>query len=131
MILREIVERNLEKMKGGETGCMRPLILDESIGGNAGNWQEHSCAAANFYYDAKTGEIICFGNCQKVPGEIREKFLQGTFRIAVDMRKTGRYRIIDAGMGSQVQDTARETLEASIEEFNRRYGFEVKTLVER
>lgn len=125
MISKKIVERNLERMTKWGGGYMRPLILDESMGGNAGKWQDYSCAAANFYYDAKTGEIICFGNCQKISREIQEKFLQGTFRIAVDMRKTGKYRIVDAGLGSQVQDTARETLEASIEEFNKQYGFEV------
>ena len=123
--MTEIVEKNLERMTGHGEGYMRPLVLNESMGGNAGNWQDIPCAAANFYYVLETGEIVYFGNCQRVPDEIKEKLPQGVFRIAVDTKKTGKLRIIGTGL-DRITLAAEKTLEASVEEFNKRHGFKIE-----
>ncbi|MEM2955051.1 MAG: hypothetical protein QW625_03840 [Candidatus Nanoarchaeia archaeon] len=131
MINKGIVERNLERMTKFGEGCMNSLILDKSMGGNAGRWQEHSCVAVNFYYNPESGEIVYFGNYQKVPQEIREKFLSGIFRIAINMRERGEYRIVTIRLGNRLKNQAKKNLEASVEEFNNRYGLKLKCLMIR
>ncbi len=55
------IERNLRKMHGPDNE-MHQLLMQESIGGNAGTYNGKSCYAANFHYNSETGEIQRFTN---------------------------------------------------------------------
>ncbi len=81
--MNKILQWNLKLMLERGRGHLSDLE-SESMGGNAGNYQGHSCMAANFYYEFNTGWIVYFGNFQNVPLFIRQNplYAEGTFRIA-------------------------------------------------
>ena len=63
----EIIERNVRLMRSRESGGMLFFLANaaESVGGNAGvhvspKGRKYPCGAANFLYDAETGEIYRF-----------------------------------------------------------------------
>ena len=106
-----------------EQGGMHKVISLESIGGNAGFWNKHPCAGANFQYECKTGKIIIFGNIQDIPDKIRKTSEMGTFSIAVNI-KIGKLRIINTYINQNCIKETKEILEKTVEEYNKRYGFE-------
>ena len=77
----QIVEENFALMISNEPGGMVSLGWSESMGGNAGCEDGVSCWAANFYYDALSGKILYFGNCQDVPDGIKRNNSGAFFRI--------------------------------------------------
>lgn len=58
-VVRDIVKKFQE-------GSWKEVLMDESIGGNAGP----NKAGVNAYIEKKTGRIIMFGNFQNLPKEV-------------------------------------------------------------
>lgn len=119
----EIVEKNLKLMIDKKEGGMANSIWSESIGGNAEFWNDIPCVALNFSYDQQTGEIIQFGNIQSIPKEIKTKYARGGFRLAWDFKQTGKLQIITLYGALPKTEKATEILAKTIEEYNKRYGF--------
>ncbi len=103
----KIIASNLEKMLGED---MWGLLLEESMGGNAGKYNEMSCMAANFYFDEK-GEILEFTNYNKY---IEDTF-EGTFRITFNDS-----RIIKIYMGLETPPQAELNIRQSAENYNKK-----------
>lgn len=63
---QKIVKHNLKMLFDD----MEKLLLEESIGGNAGSIEidgkKYPCAVANGYVSQTTGEIVVFGNIQDI-----------------------------------------------------------------
>ena len=116
-----IVEENLRRMTGTGEGDMQSSIDPESIGGNAGKLGNMPCYAKRFFYNQSSGQIMYFGNYQFVPSEIRDKFPEGAFIIALNI-KEAKERIISCTSfhGEQI---AYKNLEETIRIYNERYGF--------
>jgi len=122
-MIEKIVEANLKKMFGTKEGEMQWLLVRESIGGNAGLYEENNeiypCVAANFYYDEK-GRIICFSNRPQTG-------FHGTFRIAVDIRnalkhkkkRSSFFKIVNIYVKKDTPETAIKVLEESAERYNK------------
>ncbi|MBI2672288.1 hypothetical protein HYX16_05115 [Candidatus Woesearchaeota archaeon] len=132
---KKIIEKNLKKMTNNSEGSMLKLMGKESWGGNAGRWKGLPCVGANFIYDPETGEILYFENPQTIPKELKG-FAEGTLRIVRDIyfekdstlkkiiqNGTEKCRIIDSYLPKPISEEAKENLEISIEEYNKRYGF--------
>lgn len=109
-------------MNSSEKGGMFDLILNESMGGNAGSWNGHSCVATNFLYNPYSGKIVYFGNKQDIPDEIRDvNFPKGVYRLAVrDISPT--YRVISIHAEGARKETG-EILVESARRFNEHNGF--------
>ncbi len=122
--MNEIIKKNLEKMVGENETDMDAILMRESMGGNAGRWHGFSCQAANFYFLKWNGKIICFGNIQDVPAEIRKDNPQGTFRLALNNILL-KYRIVDLILPENVSVEAKKNLYNTLEEWNRQYGFSI------
>ncbi len=116
------VDKNLEKMTSIETGGMHLILIKESFGGSAGFWRKKPCAGANFYYEAETGLIKCFGNHQDIPLEIIAAYCGGTFRAALDLQKTRKFRIIETFLDNLTEE-ATKNIEESAKLYNEIYGF--------
>ena len=71
---------NLEKMLGAGNEMLK-LLMNESIGGNAGYYKGKSCYAANFHYNGDTGEIDRFTNGPPNRNELH----RGTFRLIANV----------------------------------------------
>ncbi len=115
----EILARNAEIIKSE----MMRLLIEESIGGNAGsavvNGRKYLCAAANGYADKETGRIITFGNIQDLPEEITANNEKFTFRVALGGARDPKFmHIVDFYGGDNFSDTGRDILEKTIERFN-------------
>jgi len=121
--MEEIIETNLKKMVNNGKGDMLSLLSLESLGGSAGYWKDYSCQGANFYYDRFNGEIKFFGNIQKVPKAIKQKFQLGTLRLAFDIRNSCKYRIIKYYL-DEATKTAKSNLKKTIKIYNKEYGFQ-------
>ena len=113
----ELIQKNLEMMAGCRIGGMKRLLMFESFGGNAGYCGREPCAAANFYYNAETGEIVCFGNHQDVSQDIREKYQVGFFRVTLGL--SGRSEIVDFDF-NWADSLAGEVLNESARRYNLR-----------
>lgn len=97
--LEAIVQKNLVIMHGNGNGHMESTC--ESLGGNGGILPDkRPCAVYNFYFDAKTGEIVYFGNVPNVPKLIIDSFTEGAFRVAFDF-KLRKSEIVDAIVQNQ------------------------------
>ncbi|MDP3639773.1 MAG: hypothetical protein Q8R53_01045 [Nanoarchaeota archaeon] len=83
----------------------------------------YPCVAANFFFDEKTGEIVYFGNLQHVPRQIREKYAEGTFRLAIDWMKSGKLSIVNLYLWRSCPGEARYSLEETVRLYNEQYGF--------
>ncbi len=126
-----IVGKNLELMTGTGEWHMKDLLLKESFGGNAGFYRTRSggkeracsCAATNFFYDAKTGEIACFANVQDVPRDIVSRYAEGTFKVALDAFNTWKTRIVGAYTKRGSSGQALKNIKDSVREYNSRYSF--------
>jgi hypothetical protein len=112
-----IVQKNYRKMIGSEEGEMQRLLVEESFGGNAGFHNGKSCAAANFYYNPKTGEINIFGNFQDVPENIKKKSLDGTF-VLTESHGHPVGKIIKLDAQSNLQSEAYSNLLVSAGTYN-------------
>ncbi len=132
--MREIVEKNLERMTADREGGMPRLIRFESMGGNAGAWNGLSCVAANFVYDDITGKIFYFTNKDyeviprmlKIPEIARNvvgNLVQGTYRIAISFVQRPGKRVVDLIPHCNTTDHARKVLEETIKLYNEKYGF--------
>lgn len=66
MTERSIIAHNFKLMFSAENGGMQLLAQKESMSGNAGTekirGKTYACVAANFYFNADTGEMIEFSN---------------------------------------------------------------------
>ncbi len=122
-VVQKIVAENLHKMRGQEGGEMMALIVNESIGGNAGHLGLYPCIAANFFFDEKTGKIVYFGNIQHVPEHIRQQYPEGTFRLAIDWMKSGKLCVINRYMRGDCSPKAQQSLEETVRQYNEWYGF--------
>ena len=115
------VRKNLERMTGKREGDMFPAIIGESIGGNAGRYNNQPCMGANYYFDANTGEIKYFGNWQNVPEQIRENFQKGTFRIALDITQW-KQRIVEYLTHKKpISNIAKKNLEETVRAYNENF----------
>lgn len=133
----EIVNKNLELMLSLESGGILSLLARESCGGNAGYEGEHPCCATNFYFNQINGLIAYFENPQHTPKEIKQKNLEGMFRVLVNFDKLGKcfiplfdpskleenwpYKIIGVYLPKIAAQEAQETIRESSKEFNKRY----------
>lgn len=107
-----VVDKNIELMLGDGECSMKALLLKESIAGNAGSVEfegkTYPCAAANFYYDEGTGEMLCFTN---YPGSEYEGRPQGTFRLAMNLEGKGflacYFRVVDAFLDESLTEANR------------------------
>lgn len=121
-----LIESNLGKMRGNSRSEMVPLLMEESIGGNAGHCGTYPCIAANFFFQPMTGEIVYFGNWQHVPEKIRERTAEGTFRLAIDWNKSWKLSVVDMYVRGSCSGEARRCLEETVREYNGRYGFVIE-----
>jgi len=128
-----LIDKNLELMISNEPGGMYEVLIGESMGGNAGRFGNYLCAGANFYFNENTGEIIYFGNIQNVPDPIVDNCADGIFRVAWCM-ESNKYLIIETCLDLwkhewseeiKISEDAKNILEQSVNEFNKKYGFEV------
>lgn len=125
-IQNPVVRHNLELMISEKNNGMKHLLLGESMGGNAGKWNEFPCMGANFFYKPETGKIKCFNNIQDLSENTKNIYYQGElkngiFRLAVKMPKF-KLKIIKVYDVSK-NTLAEENIQKSIDEFNHRYGF--------
>lgn len=114
-----ILSHNLLQMRSS----MMRVLLDESIGGNAGTvvigGKPFSCAAARGFADAHSGKIIAFGNYQDVPQDIRGEYPEFVFRIIVgDGRGNPFWRIIESYADGSFSSRAKAMLEKTITRWN-------------
>lgn len=123
---RLTVEENLFLMYSKKQGGMINLSLNESIAGTGGNiiydGRQIPCSTVNFYFESETGEILYFQNPQWVPEEIKEKGIEGFFRLAVD-RKTFSQFIVK----TRVQDStplAKEVIGLTAQAYNLAWGYQ-------
>ena len=126
-------------MQGTKKGEMEYLLLSESFGGNAGSFNEFSCAGANFHYDQKSGEIQYFGNIQSVPQEIKQHYVRGIFRVAADIKKMfsesieerkklsfeNNINIVNKHFDQKISKRAEQNLEETVRIYNETYGFQI------
>jgi len=126
----DTVKKNLDKMTTPEYGGMLDLLLEESMGGNAGyfkmNGRIYSCVGANFFYDGETGEIKIFTNYQDFEPEKGVRYAEGLFRLAVNLRNTpGVYKILERYYHNSPTWEALDNLEMTILIYNREFGFKL------
>lgn len=127
-----VVEKNLERMINPYEGGMVGLLFEESIGGNAGDWNGFPCAGANFVFDKNTGEILYFENFQALPQELKNK-PRGVMKVALDVRGElgGDFRIISYQLDEKkLYKSVQNNIEESIRRFNYEYGFSDPSLLE-
>lgn len=116
-----VIRQNLLKMLCMDEGCMPPLLLQESMGGNAGAWLGYTCSAANFHYRSESGLIVYFENSQNVPEQIRLTCQRGTLRLALDPA-TCKDRVVDSFF-HDAKGMGRKVLDETIEAYNREFAF--------
>lgn len=120
-----IVEKNLEKLNTE----MMQLLMNESIGGNAGTMaidgEEYVCGAANGYADRESGEIYIFENYQNVPVELRDNGQHFTLIAAVvgkHLEKVNdnndKPRIVNFIEKDKFSERAQLSLQEAIDRFN-------------
>lgn len=78
--MENIAEQNLALMLNNKRGGMNQLLMKESVGGNADEYDELPCAATNFYYDKDTGAIQIFTN-KKIANK---QWHRGIFRVLIN-----------------------------------------------
>ena len=119
--LENIIKENLKLMRSQEKGGMKYLLMEESIGGNAG----HNRAALNFYFCQKTGKIVYFGNIQNVPKEIKNKYPNGAFVVEI-FPKDFSHKIVELFiwnyLGFKINNAAVEILKATMDAYNKEFG---------
>ena len=114
-----ILSHNLLQMRSS----MMRVLMDESMGGNAGTVQiggkPFSCAAARGFADASSGKIMAFGNYQDVPESIRSVYPQFVFRIAVGFEPGNLLlRVLECSSGDSFSSQAKVMLERTMERWN-------------
>lgn len=123
---RKILDGNLNLMSSSKKGGMLYTLIRESLGGNAGYYEErgetYPCAGANFFYDGSTGEIVYFGNFQDVPKNIVEAYNEGTFRIAIDFKRkvNNFFKILEFLPRVEVSKRANQVILNSIALYNKK-----------
>lgn len=120
--MNEIIRKNLEKMSGKNRDDMPAVLMGESLGGNAEDWNGLPCGAANFYFKKWNGEIIIFGNLQYLPAGITKNNPNGTFVLAIKL-KEGVAKIIKIILPKDTADEAKKNLKSTADEYNRQHGF--------
>lgn len=119
----QVPQENLRIMNS----LMQDTLYRESVGGNAGSVQiegvAYSCAAANFYINKETGKIVIFGNFQSIPERIRddEQYLPMVFKIAVDPKTLGFFKIVATSGYKDLSTEATENLRESIRLYNQQF----------
>lgn len=122
---KDVVDKNIEIMESNKMGGMMHALMNESIGGNAGEYEGHACAAANFYFNRETGEITCFSNYP----EDANGNESGCFRVVValyeEMRsgksKTLFFRIIQFVTRNKCSKIARKNIELAVAVYNEKF----------
>jgi hypothetical protein len=120
-----IVMQNLALMKKE----MMHLLMNESIGGNAGtttiDGQEYVCAGANGYANMETGEILYFENYQNIPPDIRDNNQHFTFKVAVVgknlsmvNKNNNRPKIVEFIEKNNFSEVGQMNIQTAIDEFN-------------
>ncbi|MBR9690470.1 hypothetical protein GOV08_02185 [Candidatus Woesearchaeota archaeon] len=120
--MNEVVERNIERMLGNQKGDMIPLLLSESMGGNADYYGKYPCQAANFCYEPDTGKIMYFENPQSLPIELRG-FPKNFFRLAFLWQNESKYRIVKPFPENIHEEVAQDNILKTIGVYNHRHGF--------
>lgn len=115
--IRPILRVNLELMTGDKKNQMISILTGESVGGNAGKYEDFPCAVANFYYDKNTGEISEFTDYP-----IKNKDLvEGSFRVTVDMlSKNPFFKIVEKYFSPKSSNDAMENLKRSVDLYNQK-----------
>ncbi len=123
--IKRIAKKNLLLMLSSKEGGMQDLLSRESIGGNAGILDDkRPCAGTNFYFDIGTGEIKYFGNFQYVPSKIREKYVGGTFKVALGIgvkKKKPTSEIIQTLFPRKTSKIAKKAIKLSAQLYNHYY----------
>jgi len=114
-----IVTKNLERMLYKKEGGMQYLLCNESVGGNAGEFNNNPCAGANFLFNKLTGEIRKFTN----EDSSNEFLVGGIFRVVVnvDLGIQGDcpfQPIVYLFTDYQISKTARSNIEESVKRYN-------------
>lgn len=127
----EIIDLNLNMMNSD----MLDLLFNESIGGNAGNYEidgkKYFCGGANARFNRITGEIVVFGNIQDskvqeaIRADVNNELLGMTLRVAIG---PGPRKIVDVMIkdfdeitgedNPSIEAKAKEILDKSVEAFN-------------
>ncbi len=113
----EIVKQNLQIMFSTADGGMHSPQHNESIGGNAGQFEDYGCYGLNFFYNKDSGRIMYFGNSQYVPKNIRENYSEGSFIIALMEKEVPIVTI--SIRDKQILPRVRAIITQSAEEYNR------------
>ena len=125
-ILREqIISENLAKLLSQERGGMQYSLGRESMGGNAGTYQENgrkfSCAGANFSY-GPDGRIIIFGNIQDLTDE-QKKLQRARYRVAIDFENQ-RDKIVETNfIEEDPADSTKQILDDTASKYNSKNGW--------
>ncbi|MBU0471633.1 MAG: hypothetical protein KKF89_05700 [Nanoarchaeota archaeon] len=118
--MTNIVLENLELMiSTEEEDGLHQVVLVESVGGNAGFWNNYPCAGVNFHYNPENGKIAFFGDysLQKKQG-----LMEDSFRIAINLDED-KLRILDYKPPEEIPINARINLRMTVEQYNKNYGF--------
>lgn len=113
---QQVLMHNLSMMYGASSAMSR-LLQNESIGGNAGQYnkdgQSYPCAGANGFYDSKTGAIKVFENPRSVPERLVRTSNDFCLRVVVDMHDGGDFA---AGITNVFRNDRVETKVPKIEQ---------------
>jgi hypothetical protein len=127
----KVVQENLERMASEEEGGMENLLLNESLGGNAGQFGCLPCGGANFRYNAETGRILYFGNSQETPEDIILNSAEGIFRVPVDLRISSPVGVLETYLYGGASENAKKAIEETVLEYNARSGGRIKNPIFR
>jgi hypothetical protein len=123
--LSPVVKKNLYLMRSKKEGGMSEVIMNESIGGNAGA----SHLGINFHYHKENGKIAFFGNIQDVPTKIRKNslYVEGSFSYYIKFGVTKKFyfqesKIDKINYNSKDTREARINLALSAKMYNELYG---------
>lgn len=114
----DIINHNLRMMEGE----MQELLLQESIGGNAGEAQTKSgvfyiCATAKGYMD-KSGRILGWGNVGNISGPLVQN--GNGFKLDVSFnRDLTIHKIIEAHQTDGLNEEQLKILRECIEKYNK------------
>ncbi len=115
----DIVRRNLKMMFSRGDCSMQKLLMKTSIGRKTVvvDGKKYPITGAHFYYDAETGEILCFSGTDK---RWEGKAADGHFEIAVDIqhKKNSFFRITTVNFDDRASKAANRAIFQTMQSYN-------------
>ncbi|MBT5023346.1 hypothetical protein HOK51_08805 [Candidatus Woesearchaeota archaeon] len=122
--INSTIKQNLALMNSTSEGSLMDILIEDSLGGNAGDWNDLSCVATNFCYNPNTGALIKFDNYSE-ESQMLGACSRGYFRIAIDFKELDDK--VSSGIieldARDASDSAKIVLKKTVEEFNRLNSF--------